>query len=455
MELAIQDKMFDTNGQILFPDGTGENAPTANTPNRPSDGAGFAGPPPNPKVHPFWIPEFFGDVIVVNGKSWPYLDVEPRRYRFRILNGANARFFNISIQGLRWWVVGTDCGLLDRPAPADSLLLAPGERADVIVDFAPAAGKSIVMTNDAVTPYPIGGRGPGKDGGPGPAGSRWFRNTVGQVMKFNVGKTAAGGADASFDPSVQGATLRGGPGQPAPVVRLADGLGGINPEVKIDKLRMLTLVEVFGPGGSLGVLLNNTLYNGQKPDGSDPAGYVQVGGNRISESPQVGATERWDIINLTNDAHPVHLHLVEFQMMNRQAFDAGAYRAHYDSSFPSGSFEPNNGPPLGYNATNVAGALGGNPDVTPFLKGGVIRPDPWEIGWKDTLRALPGQVTRIIVRLAPQDIPIGGAQPGLNTYSFDPGVGPGYVWHCHVLDHEDSEMMRPFLPVAVPGVVVT
>ena len=188
IELAFQDKMFDTNGQLYFPDGTttdNQQNATNITGNVPGvDGPGFNGGPPNPNVHPFWIPEFFGDVILVNGKSWPYLKVEPRRYRFRTVNGANARFFNLKIPGVQIWVIGTDGGLLDRPVAVDTLFIAPGERADIIVDFAKVGGAEIVMTNDAVTPYPSGGGGPGSDSGPGPATSdsfhqhRWTDNEV-------------------------------------------------------------------------------------------------------------------------------------------------------------------------------------------------------------------------------------------------------------------------------------
>ncbi|HTK08687.1 MAG TPA: multicopper oxidase domain-containing protein, partial [Ktedonobacteraceae bacterium] len=139
VELIIQDRQFDTNGQLLFPNGTPEKNPT-----------GLNGGPPNPKIHPYWIPEFFGDTILVNGKSWPYLEVEPRRYRFRLLNGSNARFYNMHLQddankaaGPAFWLIGTDGGLLDIPVQLNDphaksprrLLLAPAERADVIIDF--------------------------------------------------------------------------------------------------------------------------------------------------------------------------------------------------------------------------------------------------------------------------------------------------------------------------------
>jgi spore coat protein A len=438
IELAIQDKMFDTNGQLLFPDGTGENA----------DGsipAGFNGEPPNPEEHPYWIPEFFGDVIVVNGKSWPYLNVEPRKYRFRIVDGANARFFNLTIPGVRMWIIGTDGGLLDKPVEVDTIFVAPGERVGVIVDFSSVAGQSVIMTNDAPGPFPDGGGDPPN-----------FKDTVGQIMKFIVGTTVTGGSDTSFDPSAAGATLRGGAQQPSPIVRLADGLGGIASGVNIDKYRMLTLVEVEGEGGPLHPILNNTLWGGMRPSGGAPiASFVQLGPNYLSELPQVGATEQWDIINMTADAHPIHLHLVQFQLMNRQKYNLGfdfeseeidpkGYRYLYNSLFPGGKYIPDYGPPLDYNKPNAAGAIGGNPDVTRFLQDAIEPPQAWEVGWKDTFKMFPGQVTRIIVRWAPQDLTTNAVGAGQNKYSFDPTSGPGYVWHCHIVDHEDNEMMRPY-----------
>ncbi len=451
IELAIQDKMFDRKGQLLFPDGTGMNADSS-TP------AGFMSPP-NPNVHPYWIPEFIGDVIVVNGKSWPYLNVEPRRYRFRVVNGANARFFSMTIPGLKWWVIGTEGGLLDRPVQTDTLFLAPGERVDVIVDFCAAAGKELIMTNDAPIPYPDGDA-------PDP-------NSTAQIMKFKVGTAVIGGCDISFNPAAPNATLRGGCKQPPAMVRLSDGKGGIAPKVKIDKYRMLTLVEVMGANGPLSVLLNNTRWNGTRPDmpmpmnmstmshmnheGTSIPDYTKLGPNWLSELPQVGSTEQWDIINLTADSHPIHLHLVQFQLINRQNFNLGVdmetdeidpdgYRARYDASFPGGQFLPEYGPPMPYCKPNEACAIGGNPDVTRFLLGRPQPPEPWEVGWKDTFKMFSNQVTRIIVRWAPQDVPICAVEPGCNKYPFDPTTGPGYVWHCHIVDHEDNEMMRPYLP---------
>jgi spore coat protein A, manganese oxidase len=186
-------------------------------------------------------------------------------------------------------------------------------------------------------------------------------------------------------------------------------------------------------------------------------GFSKLGPNYLSELPQVGSTEQWDIINMTMDAHPIHLHLVQFQLVNRQDYNLGVnfdtdevdpngYRALYDSLFPGGTFVPFYGPPLAYNTPNTGQALGGNPDVTPFLQGVAEKPQPWEVGWKDTFKMMPGQVTRIVVRFAPQDVNIQAAKPGKNSFKFDPTTGPGYVWHCHIVDHEDNEMMRPYIP---------
>ena len=437
MEMAIQDKMFDTNGQLLFPDGSGQNA-DGSTP------AGLSGGPPNPDLHPYWIPEFFGDVMLVNGKSWPFLNVEPRRYRFRIVDGCNARFLNMTLPGLKFWIIGTDGGLLDKPVAVDKLFLAPGERADIIVDFASVAGTELIMTNDAPAPYPMGDA-------PDP-------NTNGTIMKFKVGTTITGYKDRSFNPAKPGAKLRGcGFLFPEPIVRLSDANGGLNPQVKISKRRMLTLLEIPGPGGPIAPILNNTGWDGKRDMNTPIPGFSKLGPNYLSELPQVGSTEQWDIINMTMDAHPIHLHLVQFQLINRQDYNLGVnfdtdevdpngYRALYNSLFPEGTFVPFYGPPLAYNTPNNGQALGGNPDVTPFLQGVTQKPQPWEVGWKDTFKMMPGQVTRIVVRFAPQDVNIQAAKPGKNSFKFDPTTGPGYVWHCHIVDHEDNEMMRPYIP---------
>lgn len=440
IEIVIQDRMFDTNGQLLFPD------------------VGV-----NPTVHPFWIPEFFGDVIVVNGKSWPFLQVEPKRYRFRLLNGSNARFYNLNLgRNIPFWQIGTDGGLLDAPVKVSPLLLAPGERADVIVDFTGLRpGTKIRMTNNAKAPFP--------------AGVAADPNTVGQIMEFRVIPLIT--ADASCNPArrpttVGACNLRTAPA--APIVRLADPRRGtLAPLVVPDKKRQLVLKEVLDPisGFPLEVHLNNTEFSGLKEStvgvpGVTPqpiADSTQVGSNWLTEFPRVGSTEVWEVINLTADAHPIHLHLVQFQIINRQRFRTTQYTNAWTAAFPGGVFKPGDGPPLPYNTVNVDGAVGGNPPITPFLQGSPAPPAPNEAGWKDTVVMRPGEVTRIVVRWAPQDIAIPAVSAGVNLYPFDPTnnmfavptpppdfagnpPGPGYVWHCHILEHEDNEMMRPYMP---------
>jgi spore coat protein A len=436
IEVVIQDRQFDTNGQWLFPDGYP---------------AGINGPPTNPTIHPFWNPEFFGDVIVVNGRAWPYFPVEPRRYRVRFLNGSNARFYQITLQNLAnnpptdgppMYVIGTDGGLLDAPVivsstPTDHLIIAPGERYDVIIDFSGFQDQNLTITNTANAPFPDGDP-------PDPA-------TTVELMQFQVSLPLSS-PDDSFNPATPGITLRGDENQPPAIVRLSDGVGGINPAVKINQTRQLVLREVQGPGGPIEVLVNNSKWGGKEEGTSTPIpGSKKVGANYITELPQIGSTEEWTIINTTGDAHPIHLHLVQFQLINRQSYDDAAYTAAYEAAFPGGVAIDGYGPPNYYNTPNADGAIGGNPAVSPYLTPGTVTPPlPQEVGWKDTFIMYPGQVTRIIVRWAPQDVPINGVKPGQELYPFDSTYGPGYVWHCHILDHEDNEMMRPYIPIHNP-----
>ncbi len=409
IEVAIQDKMFDTQGQLYFPN------------------LGI-----NVMDHPFWIPEFFGDVIVVNGKTWPYLQVEPRRYRFRLLDGSNARFYELFIMNLvngtkgpSIWQIGTDGGLLDIPVLIDQntpaaalkkLLMAPGERFDVIIDFAGFAGQTLTLMNSGKAPYPNG-----KPANP---------KTVGQIMQFRVGTTVTGGVDNSYNPATR-APLR------TPLVKLVNFATG-TPAVAKDYTRQLTLKEIMGMAGPLEVLVNNAKWMAP-----------------TTEIPTEGNTEVWQIINLTADAHPMHLHLTQFQLVSRQPFDITGYTKQYNLSFPggvspvdgltypAGVFIPGFGPPLAYGTAGVTPILGGNPDVTPFLKGKPRPADANEQGWKDTYKMYPGEVTTVIVRFAPTEKPAASAKSNL-FFGFDPSVGPGYVWHCHIVDHEDNEMMRPY-----------
>ncbi len=420
--LVIQDRMFDEQGQLYFPAGTP-----------------FI---PNPD-HPYWVPEFTGDTVAVNGHVWPYLNVEAKRYRFLFVNGSNARTYELFLtnqvtnaDGPALWQIGTDGGYLDRPVRLQKLLIMPGERADVIVDFAGLSpGTRLLMRNIAKTPYP--------------AGDTVNGSTLGRIMQFRV--IAGGGVDTSYDPAGGGA-LR------SPMVRLVDPVAGtLAPGVVSQKKRQMTLNEVQEPptavngidfeGGPEEVLVNNTHWSGMDENGNIRPDFTAITVNGIttgySELPREGDTEIWEIINTTADAHPIHLHLAQFQLINRQSFDTRKFMATYARAY-GGTIVNGFGPPNDYNLPNGDGAVGGNPAVGPFLKGPAKPPEANEAGWKDTVIMLPGQVTRIAVRWAPISLPVSSAAADL-YYPFDPSgeLQRGYVWHCHIIDHEDNEMMRP------------
>jgi len=272
-----------------------------------------------------WVPEVLGEVPLVNGRIFPYLEVKPRKYRFRVLNASNGRLYRLSLsEGVEMYQIGADQGLLQSPVHVTQVLLAPAERADLVIDFAKHRGTRITLSDDAFT-----------------------------LMQFRVS------ASPVSDPSQLPVTLR-------PVPRTA--------ESSAVKTRWLTLDEQKkGVAESKGMLLNKTPWH-----------------MPITEKPVLGTTEIWELANLTDDVHPIHLHLVKFQILDRRRFDAFQYM--------------------------TTGTLRYRDPATP--------PDPNEMGWKDTVRVNAQTVTRIIV-------------------SFE-GYPGRYVWHCHNLEHEDNEMMRPY-----------
>jgi len=281
--------------------------------------------PASDKASAPWLPELFGDAILVNGKLFPYLEVAPRKYRFRLLNASNARFYHLSFSGgVSAWNIGTDQGLLPAPVPMKASMLAPAERADIVVDFAGHGGEEILLKSDSF-----------------------------QIMQFRVSR------EKVDDTSSLSAALR-------PVPRI--------PETQAVTTRLLTLDEYVNLVSEPILLLLNATY------WHEP----------ITEKPKLNTTEIWSLINPTDDAHPIHLHLVRFQILDRRRYDVAAYMANRQLRFL--------GPP--------------------------VPPDPDEAGWKDTVRANPKMVTRIIV-----------------PFEGYPGR---YVWHCHILEHEDNEMMRPY-----------
>ena len=294
-------------------------------------------------------------------------------------------------------------------------------------------------------------------------------------MQFRVTKPLSS-EDTSFNPAIPGATLRSGS---AAIPRFVTPEGTLSPEVTPDLTRSLVVIEQEDPYSTAPVLvtLNNTSYDGRNPYNNMPL-INSVPYNKASvfatELPQVGSTEIWEIVNLTPDAHPIHIHLIQFQILNRQPFFIGntvppftcenSYRDEYNDQWETYPFRPTGvppgtiytyGPPKPYLSTTK---LGGNPDVEPYLFGAPIPCDPNEYGWKDTVKIYPGTVTRLVTRWAPQAVGVGEVTAGQNLFPFDPTAtldvhddgfgypgGSGYVWHCHILDHEDNMMMRPLM----------
>jgi len=348
--LVIQDRMLNTDGSLFYPD-VGNN----------------------PAIHPYVAPEFFGDQILVNGKVWPFLNVEPRKYRFRILNGSDSRFYRLGFSSGQPFVqIGSDGGYLEAPVRTSPLLIAPGERYDVIVDFTGiAVGTNIQMLNDAFAPFPAG------------APVDPLLSPVGQIMEFRVVSLTA--PDTSVIPTKLNT-----------IPRLSPGSATVT--------RTLTLLDMMGTNGPVTMLLDGKQFR-------DP----------VTELPKLGTTEIWELVNLTLDAHPIHLHLVQFQLLERQIFNPDTYLQAYYRANPILPI------PQGARYSVI--------DPAPHLMRWPVGPSPNEAGWKDTIIANSAEVTRIIVRFAPQD---GGSFP------FDATAAPGYVWHCHILSHEDNQMMRPY-----------
>jgi spore coat protein A len=278
-----------------------------------------------------WIDDVQGDVHLVNGKIFPFLEVEPTVYRFRAVNASNGRFYQLSLAGGPGLVqIGTDQGLLPAPVPVSTLILAPAERADLVVDFRGAAGRTLEL-----------------------------RHQTRGILQLRV--AAAKGALA------KSAAL---PGRLRPIAKLDPSSAVRTRVLTLNDYRDTTLHRML-------MLLNGARW-------SDP----------VTENPALDTVEIWSLLNLTEEEHPIHLHLVRFQILDRQSFDADQYAA-------SGKMR---------------------------IMAPPVPPEPNEAGWKDTVRAAPGMITRIIARFE--------------------GFPGKYVWHCHVLEHAANEMMRPFEVVA-------
>jgi len=302
LPLLIYDRSFDPQGQLYYP-------------NPPDEGA--------------WSQEYLGDAMVVNGKVQPYCEVEPRKYRLRIANTANSRFFSLGFStGQTFKIIGSDQGLLAAPVEVSRLVLAPAERTDIIVDFSKFRGQKIVLGSDTL-----------------------------QLMQFRVG------AVKTDDTSVVPARLR-------TIERI--------PESQAIRTREMTLNQFDSDYGDAMVMLLNRKH------WAEP----------VTETVKLDTTEIWSLINLTEDTHPIHLHMVRFQILDRQNFSTYDYLA----------------------------------DTKLRFTGPVMRPAAHEMGWKDIVQCPAGTVTRIIVPFS--------------------GYTGKYLWHCHILEHEANDMMRPYVVTA-------
>jgi spore coat protein A len=327
--LVIQDRQFNPYGTILYPS------------------AVFPGAP--------WIGEYFGDVMLVNGKIWPFLNVEPRMYRFRVLNGCNARILNLNLGGAPLFQIGAEGGMWDKPVPVKQIVLAPAERADLLIDFSKMAGRTLTVGNSS-PPKPIATPAP----------------SLSQVMQIRVGTTVS---------------------QPGPTAIPASLPGRAADLPSPDRTRFITLNEINAETATWFLNLNGLRFDAA-----------------TTENPTAGTIEDWVYVNLTGDTHPMHSHLVNFQVVSRTPFNAAAYQAAHGG--PDG----------------VAGGI----DPTPFITGPTQAPEPTERGFKETVKANPGHLTTI---RAKYELPTGVSAPQT------------YVYHCHIVEHEDNDMMRPYTVV--------
>lgn len=348
--LMIQDRQFTARGELFYPSVDSEN-PEA----------------PNP-TH---LPEMFGDVILVNGAAWPLLAVEPRKYRFRVINGSDSRVYDMRLSnGAPFIQIGSDLGLLNTPLALTMLSVAPGERADIVIDFARMNGQTIVVTNSANAPYPNG--------------DPVDPDSTGQIMAFRVSLPKSAVPDRPLPPFLR------------PL------LGPVAMPAAAQRTRKILLFEGTDSRGRLQTMAGIVDPTRPTLDGT------LVFNDPISENPGVGDTEIWEFYNTTADAHPIHMHLVDFRILNRQKF--------------TGTITPK---------TNSDGSEGGRLDADSIrLLGRPRIPQAAERGKKDTAKMFPGEVTRVIARFSRRG---------------------EFLYHCHILSHEDHEMMRPYYVGPLPS----
>jgi spore coat protein A len=389
--LVLQDRCFAADGSMAYAADPAQNPawvdPVTGVVTVP---AGF------PADNPTHMPEMFGDVMMVNGVAWPNYDVEAAQYRVRLLNGSDARFYTLNFGAAPVWHIGTELGFLNAPVPAASVTISPGERIDLVVDFSKLFGQRVEVTNSAATPFPAGAPvavGSGAD----------------VMMRFSVVKTPAAAAAAAPAATKGGRGGRGGNGggqKPKPVdIAKTRTLRGLSPDTPVlpavaavprgATVRRILLGEGSDEYGRIMPLLGTYDPTGVNNHGTlgfnDPA----------TETPQLGSNEVWEFWNTTVDSHPVHIHLVKFRILSRQAFTGTIVNTAMNNGWTGVQLQP--GARLNRRAMTVPA---------------------FENGWKDTVICPPGQVTRVLM-------------------SFNrPGK---FVYHCHILSHEEHDMMRWFV----------
>jgi FtsP/CotA-like multicopper oxidase with cupredoxin domain len=417
--IVVQDRSFNPDGSLFYPD----NRAFFEALNPDQLQIDFV---PKSDIAPIWNPEAFFNTMVVNGVSWPTLEVAPAAYRFRLLNGCNSRFLNLALRytdkkgqltELPFIQIGAEQGFLPQaveiltgyatplpgdgrvpstrvaaPDPQQALLMTLAERADVIVDFGSLRNGTVVTMINTAPDAPFGGF-PDVPADP---------DTTGLVMRFVVNKDLALPSDQMTtspyrlvpvaEPELGGSS----------VVREVSLNEGESEEVCVDVDAVGNIVQIkgetppcnvgepFAPKEALlGVLDENgdgvPLKWTDNTGMSQPVPVTLASGEQIfvnvTENPIVGDTEEWELHNFTEDAHPIHLHLVRFEVVGREGLDG-----------------------------------------SPSIVGNA--PQPWETGFKDTVIAYPDEITTV-------------------KALFDvPGL---YVWHCHIVEHEDNEMMRPYV----------
>jgi spore coat protein A, manganese oxidase len=366
-------------------------------------------------------PEFIGDYPVVNGKIWPRLELQPRIYRLRLVNGANTRFFNLSVTTDNsstpppFWVIGTDGGFLDKPKDISKLLIAPGERYDLLLDLRNYTGTNLILKNDAAIPF-------SNDGSfIDPA------DMCDEILKIIVsGKSVA--RDSRFDPNpITNPTFKL-PAYDDPIANdpiLSSGTAVPNNRfIEMDKLiNAIDISKIDTDDPSINNLVRDFVVDGiniklrrfkleeyklemhtlqTTPKTLIPTVLVNGKDWKSAEPVKVAkdAIEVWEFINTTPDTHPMHLHLVQFKIMGRTALDIMDDPSRLTADLP----EPKTVTGYKIHATSTS-------------------PEPYEQGWKDTVQCHPNESTRIIAK-------------------FDGYTGE-YVYHCHILEHEDMGMMYP------------